>query len=131
MFFTSYDNWTLVFMLIFVITQKYFVTAILLRSLKEVFWNKSLFFMSVNSTITLQCYQYQITKLKLLLLKFSQQILFLKMLIFEITLFHFEWMFLVNEIFKTQNISWGMFFLINLSLRNTHISVFPDYFTFR
>ena len=55
----------------FIVTQRLFATAMLLRSLKQVFWKKPVFYLRYLHNIS-ACCQYQRFKIKYLLLKLKK-----------------------------------------------------------
>ena len=78
----------------FIVTQKFGETAMLLCSLKQVFWKKSAF-ISVISIITLQCCIYQRSTTKFLRLKFVDSVFYS----FSSWIFSF-----INRTFRTQKL---------------------------
>ena len=64
-----------IFLYKFIVTQMFFATVMLLRCLKQVFWSP--YFMSAISTITLQCWEYQRSKLNFYFLNFLNKFVFL------------------------------------------------------
>ena len=74
-FFILRDNWKQYFLHKFIVPQRLGATAMLLRSLKQLFWKKSGFYMVISTIILRWCY-YQRFKIKLLFFKFSPKKIF-------------------------------------------------------
>ena len=70
----------------FIATQKFFAFTMLLRSLKQVFWKKSVFYVRyLQNNITMLLIPK--VQLKILLLNFPQQVLFLKMFFYTLSFY--------------------------------------------
>ena len=99
MFFIPHNNWKTLFLHKFSVTQRFGAIAMLLRSLKQVFWKGLVFFVRYPQSNTSM----------LLILKVQNQSstfqIFLKIIFVDTTFFF------INENFKTQKLSGGMFFI--------------------